>query len=145
DMGVKGYKGNHEIYFEAMRGLPIEEIEQRSEAEEYLRKLIPEQSIRMFLMKNIHRIKDGSYEWKFNLEQLYKDYNKILEPLKTTEQYNGKALFVSGEKSGYIRVSDLSELQRLFPGAEIVSMNTGHWVHAEKPAELLEVISDFLQ
>ncbi len=145
DMGVISYKGHHDQYFKAMRSLPIEKISTRSEAEEHLRKLIPDKAIRLFIMKNIHRMRDGSYEWKFNLAQLYEDYEEILRGLETDKQYLKEALFIRGIQSGYIKDGDLSGIKGYFPQAELISMNTGHWVHAEKPKELLQVVKTFLQ
>ncbi len=144
DMGVKKYEGSHERFFSAMFSLPIDEIQSRSEAEEHLRKQVPENAIRMFLMKNIDRNPEGGYRWKFNLQQLYDDYEGILDAIDIDAQYDKDVLIVGGEKSGYVKPDDYEGIRHFFPKAEITSLNTGHWVHAEKPKELLELIRNFL-
>lgn len=144
DMGIKEYPGGHEKYFDAMRSLKIDEIKSREEADKHLRKLIPNNAIRLFIMKSIHRKDDGTYEWKINLAQLYEDYPKILKALPSGKKYNGSTLFIGGTQSGYIRENDCTDLRSLFPAAEIKMIEAGHWIHAEKPRELLEIVMDFL-
>lgn len=144
DMGVKKYPRGHDKYFEAMRSLDIDAIESRSEADEHLRKLIPDKGIRLFIMKSIHRRKDGSYEWKFNLEQLYRDYPEILQALKSDKKYTGNTLFIGGTNSGYLKEGDLDEIRPMFPEARLEMIEAGHWIHVEKPQELLKIVRNFL-
>jgi pimeloyl-ACP methyl ester carboxylesterase len=55
------------------------------------------------------------------------------------------ALFYSGEKSSYVKDSDHAEILSLFPNAEFVEMaGAGHWLHAEKPAELIATLLDWV-
>ena len=55
-------------------------------------------------------------------------------------------LFVKGEMSDYITEKDVALIKSLYPGAAIKTIGgTGHWVHAEKPAELFNTIYDFLK
>jgi pimeloyl-ACP methyl ester carboxylesterase len=55
------------------------------------------------------------------------------------------ALFVSGERSDYIRAEDHQLIRSLFPVADIVTIpNAGHWVHAEQPTLLIKNIKYFL-
>lgn len=45
----------------------------------------------------------------------------------------------------YFRQRNESEIMRLFPKAEVTYIaNAGHWVHADKPYEFLDVVSNFL-
>lgn len=46
----------------------------------------------------------------------------------------------------FYRSEDHDEIKRLFPAAEFETIaGAGHWVHADKPNELLAVIKEFLQ
>jgi pimeloyl-ACP methyl ester carboxylesterase len=46
----------------------------------------------------------------------------------------------------YYRSEDHEEIKRLFPAAKFVTIpGAGHWVHADKPNELLLVIKEFIQ
>jgi len=54
-------------------------------------------------------------------------------------------LFIRGEKSNYIKDSDLDEIYEYFPNADLVTIpNAGHWVHAENPTQFVDALEDFL-
>lgn len=43
------------------------------------------------------------------------------------------------------RKTDHPHIKKLFPNAEFVYIEgTGHWLHAEKPAEFLQICTKFL-
>ena len=55
-------------------------------------------------------------------------------------------LFVAGGESGYITPKDYPIIDNSFPDHERrIIDGAGHWVHAEKPFELLAVVRDFLE
>lgn len=46
----------------------------------------------------------------------------------------------------YYRSDDHEEIKRIFSAAKFVTIpGAGHWVHADKPNELLLVIKEFIQ
>lgn len=48
--------------------------------------------------------------------------------------------------SMFYRSEDHDEIKRLFPAAEFETVpGAGHWVHADKPNELLGIIKEFIQ
>lgn len=145
DIAPKSYRGGHEKIFQAMLSLSPEQLENRSEAEEQLAKTITDPAIRLFLLKNLSRNKDGGYGWKMNLPVLYRDYPKILSAVNG-EAFEGPTLFVRGERSDYIKDADQPQIRELFPKAQLTTVpGAGHWVHAEAPKILLNEVSRFLQ
>jgi len=55
-------------------------------------------------------------------------------------------LFVRGSRSNYVKDSEWDKTKLLFPNAQLVTIEgAGHWVHADKPKELLEVLRGFLK
>jgi pimeloyl-ACP methyl ester carboxylesterase len=51
---------------------------------------------------------------------------------------------VKGEKSDYIKKEDEQLIASQFSNSEILTIaNAGHWVHAEQPAALLNLINYF--
>ena len=145
DIGIKSYKGGHEIILEALKTVPIDEVETRKEVEEHLSQYIPELGIRLFLMKNLTRNKKGGYRWKMNLNLLIKHYQDILAGITFDHVVDTPTLFIRGGKSGYILDQDLKELSSHFEDMQLVTIaDAGHWVHAEQPNELLSVIKSFL-
>jgi len=149
DMGVKQFPRGHDEIFAAMRSIPLtveagEKALSRSQIDELLAKKIAEPGIRMFLMKNLKRNKEKGYDWKMNLDALQAGYENILAPI-SGEPWPGEALFIRGGKSGYIKDEDWLGIQALFPNAKLATIEgAGHWVHAEAPDEVFELVEDFL-
>jgi len=136
---------NQSDIFAALLGLDLTKITTRQEAELYLMERVADLGTRQFLLKNITRNDNGSYTWKMNLPVLWQHYTDILGPV-TGEAFDKPTLFIRGSRSDYIKDSDLPAIKTLFPQAQLVTIEgAGHWVHADKPAELLSIIQDFLR
>ncbi|MFN0033753.1 MAG: alpha/beta fold hydrolase [Saprospiraceae bacterium] len=135
---------NHGDIFEALLGMDISKMTDRRDAESYLAERIPDLGTRQFLLKNITRKDDGTFAWKMNLPVLWAHYADILAAVMG-DPFDKPALFVRGGRSNYVKDSEWENLKRLFPQAELVTIeDAGHWVHADKPAELLAVLKVFL-
>lgn len=145
DISPVRYPGGHQAIFEALLGLEVEKVEDRSAIEGQLEKRISDWSIRQFLMKNLRKRKEGGYRWKMNLPVIYRDYERILAPLECDHPYEGPALFIRGGRSQYVQPEHEPRIRELFPAAEIRTVpDAGHWVHAEAPDRLLEMVKEFL-
>lgn len=137
---------NHSDIFQALLDMDLSKMGSRTEAEAYLAERIPELGTRQFLLKNITREDDGKFTWKMNLPVLWKHYTDILAAVDSDHPFEKPALFIRGSKSDYVKDSDWPTVKRLFPNAQLLTMEgAGHWVHADKPKELLEVLKQFLE
>jgi esterase len=59
--------------------------------------------------------------------------------------YEGPTLFIKGSRSAYVGPQHRAAIERWFPRAELTTIaEAGHWMHAERPAEFLEVVRHFL-
>lgn len=146
DMGVKRYDGGHDIIFDALQSVDVSLITNRQEAEIQLSKYIEDYGVKQFLLKNLTREPDGSYRWKFNLMALFDNYDaNILTNITSDFPFDGETLFIRGAKSNYILDADWPQIQQLFPLATLATINdAGHWVHADQPAKLIELVRSFL-
>lgn len=145
DIAPKRYPGGHNAIFNAMFAIDLKTIKDRQEAEKVLSKWVPEMSVRQFLLKNLRRQKDGGYQWKMNLPVIYQYYQDILAGMTDEHTFEGPTLFVRGEKSGYMLDEDEKLIKQIFPNAQIETIqNAGHWVHAEQPEALFQLVQDFL-
>ena len=146
DIGPKAYSGGHEPIFYALQSIDLSQIKERSEAENLLRQYIPDYGVIQFLLKNLTRSKDGTYHWKANLPVLYDHYQEIVGEIKSDKPYEGPVLFIRGGTSRYILDDDWSDIHDLFPNARLATVpDAGHWVHAEAPDEILQLVRDFLK
>ncbi len=145
DIGIKAYQGGHEIILKALSSVPIETIKSRKEVEEHLSQYISEPGIRLFLMKNLTRNKEGGYRWKMNLNLLIKHYQDILAGITFDDILDTPTLFIRGGNSRYIPDEDVESISSNFEDMKLETVqDAGHWVHAEQPNELLSIIRSFL-
>jgi len=146
DMGVKAYPVHHNLIIRSMQSLDMPRLKSRKEAEEFLLHMIEEESTVQFLSKNIYRQKqeDGSacYAWRFNLDVLAEDIEEMGMPITAGSEI--QSLFLYGTKSDYILKPDIPEIQDFFPHSEFVSLETGHWVHAEDPNGFIAAVKGFI-
>ncbi len=75
---------------------------------------------------------------------LHDNMAKLMDFPEIDRTFNGSTIFLSGQKSKYIREGDYSLITKKFPSAEVLVVDgAGHWLHADKPQEFLEIAKDF--
>ena len=116
----------------------------RQEADAALAKHVPNLGTRQFLLKNLYRKEDNSFAWRINLAVLAAQLPAVGEAT-IGEPFPKPALFIRGGKSNYITTDDkLHGIPALFPNSEVATVvDAGHWVHAEKPEEIFEMVKTF--
>lgn len=145
DIGIRAYKPKHDLIFKALLEVPIEEVSSRKEVETIISKYIEDAGVRLFLMKNLQRKKEGGFRWKMNLPLLHKEYLNIVAAVESDHPIDVDTLFIYGTKSKYITPPEIEGIQEMFPEAQFEEVDAGHWIHAEKPDELLSLVKNFLQ
>jgi pimeloyl-ACP methyl ester carboxylesterase len=134
-----------------MLGVDFSGVHSREDVNTKLSETIASERIRNFLLKNVRNNKEGSYNWRLNINTLYHELPQILDGIDPAPFRNGNGitgfpvLFVKSEKSGYIREGDISAIKTIFPVADIVTIpGTDHWLHVEQPELLIKTISYFI-
>ncbi len=145
DMAPKTYPSGHDLIFEALAALELPSLQSREDAEEKMTTLITDPGVRLFLLKNLTRNKDGSFRWKMNLDAIRAGYPYILEKIDADFPYSGPVCFIRGSRSAYVEDRDWPEIIRLFPQATLITLpDAGHWLHADQPAAFAAAVQDFL-
>ena len=144
DIAPKCYPVHHTAILKSMLSLDFDIIKNRKKAGVELSKTITDFSTRQFLLKNLYWIKKDKLAWKFNLSVINKNIALMGVELENISKFYKPTLFIRGEKSDYIAKNDIITIQNIFPNAIIKSIKSGHWVHAENPAEFLQVVLTFL-
>lgn len=54
-------------------------------------------------------------------------------------------MFLKGEHSRYLNRHNIPVAERFFPNMRLEVLDTGHWVHAEKPAETVAMVEEFVK
>ena len=135
----------HDEVFAALNSVDIAHLEKRSEAAESIAQHLDQEGVKQFLLKNLSRKKEGGYDWKMNLSVLESEYPNILAPISGSTSYDDPVLFIKGGKSKHIVEADFELMRELFPNYQLKDIpHAGHWVHADAPAETLELIKSFI-
>jgi esterase len=143
DIAPVTYKHCFNNLIQALKDLPLHEINNRKQAELMLASAIPEIGYRQFLLQNLV-LKEGAYCWRIDLDIFYRMAPHIIAfpAVKHITQFTGKTLFLAGEDSGYVKADDVNTL---FPDATLnVIANAGHWLHVQQPTVFIEQVEKFL-
>lgn len=144
DIAPKAYKPGHTAYFKAFRELDFSSFKSRSEADAALLKYESNLGVRQFLLKNLERSEDG-YKLKFNIRAIETFYPELIGSIEFQWLINSPTIFIYGGNSNYVTETDFHKIEEVFTDVEFEMIDgAGHWVHAEKPQEILEVIEQFI-
>lgn len=137
-------------YIEAMRGLDLDTLETRAQADEVLRAAVPGAMVRGFLLQSLVREgrgPEGGWRWRLNLAALDRDLDELRgfpEP-PPGATFDGPVLWIAGANSTYVLPEDRPRMDALFPATRLVTVkNAGHWVHSEQPEVFTETLRRFL-
>ncbi|NND77238.1 MAG: alpha/beta fold hydrolase [Flavobacteriales bacterium] len=145
DIGIKEYPPHHQKILAGLNNLDLPSLRSRSQADGRLEEFVEESGVRQFLLKGLYRNKEGTYSLRYNLGTIQERMDNILSELNI-EGSETKTLFIRGELSGYLLDEDILGLQKVFKNSDVATIpESGHWVHAEKPNELFDTLSDFLR
>lgn len=144
DIAPKTYPVHHDGIIEGLKSLPLEQLQRRGEADDLLAKFIPQFDTRQFLLKNLTRDEKGVFVWKMNLPVIERNIEIIGHGLPEDAVFEKETLFIRGLKSDYIKDEDLPLLSKHFPHSRLESVaEAGHWVHAEAPQKLFDLVISF--
>ena len=136
----------------SLYNLDTQSLKTLKDADKALSEAIPNEQIRQFLLKNLKRDKMGTFSWLLNVKTLRNELPSILDGLdpeqyqNTSEVHSFPVLFIRGSKSEYIQKKDQQNILKIFPQADIKTINgAGHWVHAEKRKIFLETVRNYLE
>jgi pimeloyl-ACP methyl ester carboxylesterase len=153
DMAPRGYEPQYDGFVASLLEVDLNTIHSRSDAQNLLASRIPDNATLLFLLKNLVPDDKGTgWRWRLNLKVLEQHYDQIWVGLeKKTQQginrvWKGPSLFIAGGKSDYVRAQDWPLIHDFFPRAELQTIaGAGHWLHAEKPSEVLAVIQRWVE
>jgi pimeloyl-ACP methyl ester carboxylesterase len=140
-----GGTGEFEHLLGALGGLDLSRLRRRADAEEALAGPIPNPRVRGFLLQNLREDERG-WHWQANLDLLRRD----LEVIGGFPDYDGPTfdrpvLWVTGERSDYVRPEHATRMRELFPRTRLLTVKgAGHWVHSEQPEAFTSALRFFL-
>jgi pimeloyl-ACP methyl ester carboxylesterase len=146
DIAPVDYGGSDEFagYVETMQALDLGSLKRRADADAAIESAVPNRTVRDFLLQNLRHESDG-WRWQVNLDVLGRDLDALsgwpADRLEGLAPYDGPVVWVAGGESGYVRDDHEAEMRRLFPHTrKIVVKGAGHWVHAQRPEVVVEIL-----
>src|SRR5690606_19850870 len=143
DIAPRRYPDQHDRIVEGLLALRLADLKSRQDADEALSPYVPEPPVRQFLLKNLKREPSGGFGWKMNLDTISRNISEVSKGVGNGSVFPGPTLFVRGGRSNYVADDDLEDIRKLFPAARLETLDTGHWVQAEKPRELVDLVKAF--
>ncbi len=145
DIAPVSYSSGPDKVLQALQELPLNGLESRADAGDFLAERISNKGVRDFLLTNLRRDGEGIFSWRMNLPVISDSYAALRAAPEGGQAFPGPVLFIKGAGSDYLLPEYQDRTLKLFPQAEVrVIAGAGHWVHSEKPEIFLRLVSEFL-
>lgn len=138
------------LYIKLMMKIDEAGLNKQSDADKMMKEGgIDDIGIRQFLLTNYKRLPGGS--GKYGFRNPLGILNSWLEQLGRTDpifesgvRFHQPTLFVAGSRSNYLKADQHEDLRKTFKNSKLEFLDTGHWVHAEKPKEFVDLVTQFI-
>ncbi|PWV80615.1 alpha/beta fold hydrolase [Halomonas sp. A11-A] len=144
DIAPVAYGHDHDTVFAGLRRLEEGKPANRREADELLGEHVKERAVRLFLATNLERAEEGGLRLRLGLDEIQEDYETIMGPVAGEGAFSGPTLVLRGAHSPYVTDAMLPALREVLPEAEVVTLEAGHWLHAEQPEAFRDEVNRFL-
>jgi esterase len=144
DIAPVPYVHDNDRIVRTLLALPLTPGLTRAAADAAWADAVPDAAMRAFLLQNLAF---GEHpRWRIGLPEIAAAIPALegwdAPPALT---YAGPTVFVSGERSDYVRRDDRPAIRAMFPGARFVTLkDAGHWLHADNPKGFVAVVETFL-
>jgi len=106
DIAPRLYPPHHQHIIEALQNLPLSSLKNRKDADQRLSESIDEPEIRAFILKSLYRDPDLGYNWRFDLDAIAHDYEKMRQVPPVNSLIEAPTLFIKGAQSDYLQPID---------------------------------------
>jgi pimeloyl-ACP methyl ester carboxylesterase len=140
----------HFTILNAILSFDLDKISTRREAGNVLLEKIPSVKVRELILKNLQRTADNNFAWKLNAQSILKNLEKIMEGVERQTDFSQQiigfpVIFLKGGDSDYLPAVDFRDIRNVFPAAEIIEIpGAGHWIHIDKPDEVVKNLKNLL-
>lgn len=147
DISLRAYQArpHHKNIIRAMKEVDFSQVSSRKQVEKILIQRIQDPKIRLFVMKNLHRIDAANFEWRLNLDAICDHLDQMFDGIDITEPFTKPSLFIRGGASDYVMDKDIPPINKAFPDNRLYTIEGAtHWVHAEAPELFYQYVKEFL-
>jgi pimeloyl-ACP methyl ester carboxylesterase len=138
-------RGEFEHLLSSLAALDLDAVGSRADADAALATPIPHPTVRGFLLQNLQRT-DTGFAWQPNLTLLHNELETVMGFADVAgHQFSKPVMWMRGGNSDYVQDDDAPTMRALFPKTlRITIRDSGHWVHSEKPDEVITALRHFL-
>lgn len=143
----RGNPAEFQYYVDALCSLDLDAIHSRADADAALREAVPSDSIRMFLLQNLHRSAGHKpWRWLLNVKLMRKSMEVMSGwPDQHGKHWDGPVLWLGGANSRFITEKEIPAMSALFPNYQLDYIaDAGHWLHAEQPKAVADALRQFI-
>ncbi|MGQ4879801.1 alpha/beta fold hydrolase [Billgrantia sp. LNSP4103-1] len=144
DIAPQAYGHGHDAVFAGLRNLERGKPDNRRKADALLAEYVEDRATRLFLATNLERADNGELTLRLGLDQIEAGYDDIMQAPDGEGAYAGPSLVLRGAASHYVPDSALPRLKQVLPEARLVTLQAGHWLHAEQPEAFQAAVNEFL-
>ncbi|NOT85852.1 MAG: alpha/beta fold hydrolase [Methylococcaceae bacterium] len=144
DISPASYTHNFDVMITALIALPLHDLSNRKQADDWLSQTIAAPDFRQFLLQNLI-LSDGQYRWRIDLG-VFKRAAPAIVGFPDTHRlkpFPDALLVLAGEQSDFVQVDTFKSL---FPRATFQTIaNAGHWLHVHAPERFLAAVCEYLE
>ncbi|GMK59757.1 hypothetical protein CspeluHIS016_0803630 [Cutaneotrichosporon spelunceum] len=137
-------------YLRGMKEVEAARVPSRKEADKLMKPYEPDVGVRQFILTNAV-MEHGHVCFRVGIDTLSSatkglgTFPNHVTDGKPDATWGGPTLFVRGSRSDYVLDRDLQDANKFFPNLQVVTLDAGHWVHAEKPQETGDAVIEFVR
>lgn len=144
DIAPMNYPLDYEKEFSCLK-MDVSGYSSRESIDSDMMEILPDHFIRQFLQMNLERTENG-YRWKVNVPVLEKSRDAFELKLGDGEFYSGKAIFILGSESDYMKRENYPIIKKYFPESEIeIIKGAGHYLHHTHQKEFIKILKNSIQ
>lgn len=144
DIAPVTYGHGHDNVFAALRSVEDGRPADRREADALMAEYVSERAVRLFLATNLMRSDQGGLCLRIGLDEIEAGYEDIIGLPAGEGAFDGPVLVIRGSRSAYVSDEWLPAIYAVLPRAEVVTLDAGHWLHAEQPDAFQRSVNEFL-
>ena len=145
DIAPVKYEPRHHKVINGLSVVKLATLADRKQAMAQLSEFVVDSGTRSFLLKSLYQDEHKRWHWRFNLPLIIRDYPLLSDWPFHDEVFLGDITFIKGKNSDYIESQHQATIIKQFPNAKVRIVDTGHWLHAEKPQLINTLLTRILR